>query len=135
MSVPEGSEVSACQTIVGSCPDASRSARAMSRSRLIPGKTRTADFIWCACLAQNLDPVILDYRVRQQLVGGGFQRRLGVGLVGAGQFDVEHLALAHTGHAIDAERFKRPFDGLALRIENAGFESDGDACFHVIASA
>src|ERR1700712_1626912 len=102
----------------------------MSRSRFIPGKTRTADFIWRGCLAQNLDAVILDHRVRQQLVGGGFQRRLRLGLVGARKLDVEHLALAHAGDAIDAERFKRPFDGLALGIENSRFESDGDACFH-----
>jgi hypothetical protein len=40
-----GSAVSACQTIAASLPEASFSARAMSRSRLIPGKTSTADFI------------------------------------------------------------------------------------------
>ena len=34
-------------------------------------------------LAQNFDPVILDHGVRQQLVGGVFQRRLGLGLVRA----------------------------------------------------
>ena len=37
--------VSACQTIAGSWPEISFSVRAMSRSRLMPGKTRTADFI------------------------------------------------------------------------------------------
>ena len=44
-SVPGGNAVSACQTIAGSRPDMSRNARAMSRSRLMPGKTSTADFI------------------------------------------------------------------------------------------
>src|ERR1700733_12880731 len=44
-SVPAGSSRSACQTIAGSRPEMSRSARAMSRSRLMPGKTSTADFI------------------------------------------------------------------------------------------
>src|ERR1700684_1509429 len=98
----------------------------MSRSRLIPGKTRMADFI-----LEQLNPVILDHGIRQQLVGGIFQRRLGLGLVGAGQFDIEHLALAHAGDAIDAERFQRAFDGVALRIENAGLECNGDARFHL----
>src|SRR5205807_3569539 len=43
--MPLGSAVSACQTIAGSWPEIRRSARAMSRSRLMPGKTRMADFI------------------------------------------------------------------------------------------
>ncbi len=43
--VPAGSAVSACHTIAASWPETSLSARAISRSRLIPGKTRTADFI------------------------------------------------------------------------------------------
>ena len=34
-------------------------------------------------LAQHLNPVILDHRIRQQLVGGVLQRRLGLGGVGA----------------------------------------------------
>src|SRR3979411_328436 len=90
----------------------------MSRSRLIPGKTRMAAFIWLSCLAQKLNPVILDYRVRQQLVGSVLQRRFGPGLVRARYFDVEHFALAHTGDAIHAERLQRAFDGLALRINH-----------------
>src|ERR1700730_506934 len=32
--------------MAGSCPEISRSARATSRSRLMPGKTTTADFIY-----------------------------------------------------------------------------------------
>jgi len=36
--------------------------RAMSRSRLMPGKTRTADFI-SSNLAQHFDPVVLDHRI------------------------------------------------------------------------
>ena len=68
---------------------------------------------------EQFDSIVLDHRIRQQLVGGILQRGLRLGLVGAGQFDVEHLALADAGDAIDAERFQRAFDGLALRIENA----------------
>src|SRR3954471_20678632 len=44
-SMPEGNSVSACHTMAGSVPDTSLSVRAMSRSRLMPGKTTTADFI------------------------------------------------------------------------------------------
>ena len=44
-SLPAGSAVSACQTIAGAWPEMSFRARAMSRSRLMPGKTMTADFI------------------------------------------------------------------------------------------
>src|ERR1700750_2396263 len=78
----------------------------------------------------DLDAVILDHRVGEQLLGRRLEGRLGFGLVGAGELDVEHLALAHTGDAADAERFERALDRLALRIEDAGLEGDGDARFH-----
>src|SRR6202522_1270734 len=83
-----------------------------------------------AALSQNLDAVILDHRVGQEFVGRRFQRGFGFGLVGARQFDIEHLALADAGDAIDAERLQRAFDGLALRIEDAGLQRNGDTCFH-----
>src|SRR6185437_14519505 len=124
-SVPFGSAVSACQTIAVSWPDASFSARAMSRSRLIPGKTRTADFI-----SEQLDPIIFDDSVREQLVGRRLQRGFRFRLVRTGKLNVEHLALTDTGDAIDTERFQCPLDGLALRIENAGLQCNGDARFH-----
>src|SRR5262249_11670057 len=47
-------------------------------------------------------------------------------------FDVEHLALPHARHAGNAERLERAFDRLALGIEDAGFERDGDTRFHAI---
>src|ERR1700712_5289229 len=118
----------------GSWPEISRSARAMSRSRLMPGKTRTADFIWRRNLAQHFDPVILNDSIGEQFVGGVLQRRFGLSLVGARQFDVEHLALPHAGYAVDTERFQRALDGLALRIEDAVLQCDGDACLHVMLS-
>src|SRR6476660_2873567 len=144
-SVPAGSAVSACQTIAGARPETSRSARAMSRSRLIPGKTTTADFILALAgpvvfgagllsqieLEQNLNPIILDHRVGEELFGGVPQRRLGAGAIGAFDLYVEHLALAHAGDAVDAERAQRALDGLALRIENAGLQRNGNACLHV----
>src|SRR5688572_18463018 len=99
----------------------------MSRSRLIPGKTTTADFmasIWvrAACPATgssgHLDAEILDHGVGEQLLGRAFERRLGLGLVATLDLYVEHLALPHARHAGDAERFERALDRLALRVEN-----------------
>ena len=46
------------------------------------------------------------------------------------ELDVEHLALAHARDARNAERLQRALDRLALRIEHAGFQRDGDAGFH-----
>ena len=40
-----GNAVSACHTMTGSRPDTRRNVRAMSRSRLMPGKTMTAAFM------------------------------------------------------------------------------------------
>src|SRR5579862_3053847 len=105
-SVPAGSAVSACQTIAGARPEMSVSARAMSRSRLMPGKTRTADFILFVVRALSpghLDPVVLDDGVGEQLFGGAFERGFGPGAVGALDLDVENLALAHADDAGDAE--------------------------------
>ena len=59
-----------------------------------------------------------------------FQRRLGGGAVRSLDLDVEHLALAHAGDAADAQRSQGALDGLALRIEDAGFQRNGDAGFH-----
>src|SRR4029078_10935828 len=103
-SVPAGSAVSACHTIAGSAPDTSRSVRAMSRSRLMPGKTTTADFMAPVTPApprrssrrpvpQHLNAVVLDHRVGEELVGGILERRLDPRPVGALDLDVEHLAL------------------------------------------
>src|SRR5580698_8107228 len=95
-SVPAGSVVSACQIMAGSRPETSFSARAMSRSRLIPGKTTTADFISIPdrpdrpSSTADVDPVILDDGIGEQLFGGVFQRRLGAGAIAALDLDVEN---------------------------------------------
>src|SRR6202035_5333543 len=96
-SVPAGSSRSACQTIAGARPDTSLRARAMSRSRLMPGKTITADFIATPirlASSGHLDPVILDHGVGEELLGGVLERGCGAGVVGAFDLDVENLALA-----------------------------------------
>src|SRR5262245_59867862 len=131
-SVPAGKALSACHTIAGSRPEISRSARAMSRSRLMPGKTTTADFIATDMLtfSADFDAVILDHGIGEELLGGTFKRRLGTGAVAALDLDIEDLALAHAGDPADPKRAQRAFNGFALRIENAGLERDGDAGLH-----
>src|SRR5688500_5619355 len=121
-SVPAGSAVWACQSIAGSWPETSLSVRAMSRSRLMPGKTTTADFmavIWNerpkrASSSHHLDAVILDHGIGEELVGRLLQGSLDLRLVAAFYLDGEDLALAHAGYAVDAERAERAFDRLAL---------------------
>src|SRR5688500_6921809 len=81
-------------------------------------------------LSQQLDAVVLDHRVRQQLVGGILEGRFDPRPVGVLDFDVEHLALADARYASDAERLQRALDRLALRVENAGFQRNGDARLH-----
>src|ERR1700742_982272 len=101
-SVRAGRAVSVCQTIAGSLPDTSRSVRAMSRSRLMPGKTRTAALI----SADNLDAVVFNHGIGEQLVGRRLERGFCLRLVAALKLDVEHLALPHAGDAVDAERLQ-----------------------------
>ena len=72
----------------------------------------------------------LDHRIGEQLFRSLLERGFGSRRIGALDLDVEYFALAHAGDAGNAERLERALDRLALRIENAGFESDGDARFH-----
>src|SRR3954452_21672879 len=93
-----GMSVSVCQTVAGALPEIFVSAAIMSRSRLRPGSRTTADFT-----SPHLHRVILDHRVRQQAVAHRLEVGLGLGAVGALQFDVEHLALAHRADAAEVE--------------------------------
>src|ERR1700752_5238939 len=137
-SVPAGSALSACQSIAGSLPETSFSVRAMSRSRLMPGKTTTADFIstiWIeppqgASSSHHLDAIILEHGIGEQLVGGFLQRGFRTRLVAAFKLDVENLALANAGDAVHAEGAERALDRLALRIKDAGFQGNGSAPLH-----
>ena len=78
----------------------------------------------------HLDPVILDHRIGEQLVGRLLEQLFSAGLVAAIELDVEHLALPDAGDALNPERAQRALDGLALRVEDAGLQRDGDAGFH-----
>src|ERR1700736_2074254 len=115
--------------MAGARPDTRVSARAMSRSRLMPGKTTTAAFM-VRSSSQHLDLIVLDDDVGEELVGRLLERRLGARRIDAVELDVEHLALAHAGDAGNAERLERAFDRLALGVEHARLEGDGDAGFH-----
>src|SRR5262249_56034694 len=81
----------------------------------------------------ELDLIILDQGIGQELVGRLLERGLRRLAVAPLDLDVEHLALAHARHAGDAERLERALDRLALGIEDAGFEGDGDARLHGLA--
>src|SRR5207248_7625397 len=120
----------------------------MSRSRLMPGKTTTAEFMAARARAQlaprsarsrratrsfELDLIILDQAIGQELVGRLLERSLRRLAVAPLDLDVEHLALPHARHAGDTERLERALDRLALGIEDAGFEGDGDARLHGLA--
>src|SRR6187200_2634756 len=120
-----GISVSVCQTVTGAWPEILVSAAIMSRSRLRPGRRTTADFM--AGLSGECYGIILDHRIRQQLLAHGFQVGFSLGLVGAVQHHVEDLALAHRADAGKAERAERALDCLALRVEHAGLESNGYA--------
>ena len=105
---------------------------------LVPGmtkrahKTKTpapkAGVFTSKCQASHdLDAVVLDHRIGEQLVRRGFQRRLRFRFVSSCKLDIEHLALPHTGDAIDAQRLQRALDRLALRIEDAVLQRNRNA--------
>src|SRR5262245_22769037 len=82
--------------------------------------------------AQQLHIIIFDHRIGEELVGCLLKRGLRLLAVGRVDLDVEHLALAHAGHAGDAERLERALDRLALRIEDAGLEGHGNTGLHAV---
>ena len=69
---------------------------------------------------------VLDHRVGQQRLGHLVD--LGEPLVGelAVDLELEPLALADVGHAVEAEPGQRAEDGLALRVEDLGLGHDVD---------
>lgn len=71
--------------------------------------------------------IVLDDGIRQQFFAHGIEAGLGAIPVLALNLDIEDLALAHRGEALEAEIAAGALDGLALGVENAGLERDGDA--------
>ena len=69
---PNWNHNGAINAIAGSLPETSLSVRAMSRSRLMPGKTTTAEFIsefQTPPSSGDLNAVVLDHGVGEQLLG------------------------------------------------------------------
>src|SRR5207248_11346089 len=99
----------------------------MSRSRLIPGKTTTADFIVAGTPSSaQFDPITLDHGIGQKLLGSASERRLGAGAMGAFDLNVKDFTLPHAGHPPDPERAPLALDGFVFRIENSGLERNGE---------
>ena len=57
-------------------------------------------------------------------------RQVGRGAVLGGKVKLDHLPLPDAVHARKAQRAQRMADRLALRIEDAVLQHDGDASFH-----
>src|SRR5262249_4692069 len=78
----------------------------------------------------DLNGIVLDDRVGEEPLAGPAEPLAGRGLALGGALDVEVLALAHAVDALDAERAQRPFDRLALGVEDAGLQGHDDARSH-----
>jgi hypothetical protein len=82
-------------------------------------------------LIQKFDPILFDHRIGEDVAGDGVDVFLGL-LAGCAciERDLEVFALAHAGDAAIAEARERGLDGLALGVEDGGFQRDVDASFH-----
>src|SRR5437764_3768240 len=78
----------------------------------------------------QLDLIILDQRIGEELVGRLLKRGARRFAVAPFELDVEDFPLADARYARNAQRFERALNRLPLRVENPGFESDGDAGLH-----
>src|SRR5207253_9023416 len=74
----------------------------------------------------DFDPIALDDRVREQLVGDFGRQHLGLRRFGRRQVELEVLALPNVLDAAVAERMQRVDDGPALRVEDGRLEGDKD---------
>jgi hypothetical protein len=78
-------------------------------------------------LLHPLDPEILDDVVGEQFAAHAFKVGIGGPIV---HVQLDQLSGANVVDARKAEPLERVVNGLSLRVENAGFESDEDAGFH-----
>src|SRR5688572_7031324 len=86
-------------------------------------------------LRKDFDRVVLDHRVGEELFAHLPEALLGRAGIAVAELDVEHLALPYGADAGKAQRPERSLDGLALWVEDAGLESNGDASLHWTATA
>ncbi len=73
---------------------------------------------------EQLDLVVLDQRVREQLLAHRLQLRRVL------HVELDQAADVHVRHAREAERRQRALDGLALRVEDARLRADQHAGAH-----
>jgi hypothetical protein len=71
---------------------------------------------------------IFDHHIGEQLLGHIFKLGLADAFV---MLDFDQAPCAHIVHALETKALKRVVDGLPLRIENAIFQGNEDAGFHV----
>src|SRR5215467_5658148 len=74
--------------------------------------------------------VVLDYGVGEELLAHSLDLGLGAFGIALRHVDLDIFALAHIANRAEAERMKRAGNGLALRVEHALFQRDGDARLH-----
>src|SRR6185503_8866712 len=98
-----------------------------SRSSCEPGYVTTPIRGWG--LANDLDLVALDQRVREQPLAHLLDLRPGRRLVGGLDLEVDHLADARVLH-LEAEVAERRADRFALRVEDARLGPDEDGGPH-----
>jgi hypothetical protein len=80
---------------------------------------------------QELDSVFFDHRIREHFVCNRFNILPRLFAVNhAGQSDIEKLALTHVYDALIAKSVERGAHGLALRIQDGGFQRNKDAGCH-----
>src|SRR5687767_9699950 len=72
----------------------------------------------------HFDPVTLDDRVREQLVGNFGGERLGLSGFGGREIELEVLPLPNIFHAGIAERMQRVGNRAPLRIEHRWLQRD-----------
>src|SRR5947208_13931918 len=121
-----GSSRSSCQTGTASASSAA-SAQSASRSSCEPGYV-TTPILGCG-LANDLDLVRLDQRVREQPLAHLLHLGLGRRLVGGLELEVDHLADPRVAH-VEPEMPERRADRLPLWVEDARLRTDEDGCLH-----
>src|SRR3990167_6584166 len=130
--------VSLCQTYSACSPRTSLAAWYASSSQLLPGKTMTENVTLYSPASSvdsrprasvHFNPVALNHRVGQQLVGDFRSERPGLRRFGRRQIELEGFPLPDDGVA---ERMQGVGDGLALRIEHRWFERHENARAHAV---
>src|SRR5207302_9101995 len=116
-------------------PCARRSGR-RSRERASP-RGRRRDRSCCPgrrpprrASADLLYAVLLDDRIREELLAHVLHALLRLGGVLRVEIQLDHLAPAHVPHLVETERAERPPDGEPLRGEDRLLQTDHDARLH-----